>query len=246
MRIAILEDDIDQLAELIRVLEADLLADDVPIVCEGFRDGEALQRALRYETFDILILDWNVPGLAGIELLQWVRAWQKDNPPVLMLSSRSSERDVVQALSCGASDYIVKPFRPLELRARILRMVPTRALVVYAPTEQFGRWELDHSTRSIRYHEATDGVAPEELDLTEREFRLALVLFRNIGRVISRAYLLEGAGFPTQEMPTRTLDSHIYRLRKKIQLDATRGMTLLTVYGHGYRLQAVHTKPASV
>ena len=187
---------------------------------------------------DLLVLDWNVPGLAGVELLRWLRTWQADQVPTLMLSSRASEHDVAEALNLGADDYIVKPFRPLELRARVQRLMARRLPVVPSDGERFGRWEFDRLTRSVLIHPAPGEDTPAERHaLTDREFSLALTLFQHMGGIVSRAHLLESAGYSSEELPSRTLDSHIYRLRSKLGLEAARGLSLRTVYGRGYRLE---------
>ncbi|WP_431513718.1 response regulator transcription factor [Variovorax sp. DAIF25] len=240
MRIAILEDDPDQLSHLVRTLEQLLTIGDTTVSCTALSDGLALQQVLRRESFDLLVLDWNVPGLAGVELLRWLRTWQADQVPTLMLSSRASEQDVVEALSLGADDYIVKPFRPLELRARVQRLMARRAPVESSPGERFGRWEFERLTHSVLIHPAPgEAAAPERHALSDREFSLALTLFQHLGGIVSRAHLLESAGYSSDELPSRTLDSHIYRLRNKLGLEAARGLSLRTVYGRGYRLEAL-------
>ena len=224
---------------LVDMLEHRLLIVEEPVSCTPFTSGEALREALRLESFDLLVLDWNVPGLEGLELLKWLRTWQRDLVPVLMLSSRTSEQDVVQALNFGADDYIVKPFRPLELRARVQRLMARRSPVAQSDQERFGRWEFDRLTQNVLIHPVPpDSAPPERHALTDREFKLVLVLFQHMGGVVSRAHLLESAGYSSEELPSRTLDSHIYRLRSKLGLEAERGLSLRTVYGRGYRLEA--------
>lgn len=245
MRIAILEDDPDQLSHLVRTLEQLLTVGETDVTCITFSNGSTLQQALRRESYDLLVLDWNVPGLAGVELLQWLRKWQTDKVPVLMLSSRASEQDVVQALNLGADDYIVKPFRPLELRARVQRLMTRRAPVASSDGERFGRWEFDRVSQSVLIQPAPgDEALPQRQALTDREFRLALTLFQHMGDTVSRAHLLESAGYSNEELPSRTLDSHIYRLRGKLSLDAESGLSLRTVYGRGYRLESTQQPQA--
>ncbi|MGJ7609076.1 response regulator transcription factor [Variovorax sp. LT1R20] len=244
MRIAILEDDPDQLSHLVGTLEQLLTVGETDVTCITFSNGSTLQQALRRESYDLLVLDWNVPGLAGVELLQWLRKWQTDKVPVLMLSSRASEQDVVQALNLGADDYIVKPFRPLELRARLQRLMARRAPVASPDRERFGRWEFDRVSQSVLIQPAPGDDAPAQRQtLTDREFRLALTLFQHMGDTVSRAHLLESAGYSNEELPSRTLDSHIYRLRSKLGLEAESGLSLRTVYGRGYRLEATQQPP---
>ncbi|MFJ2990737.1 response regulator transcription factor [Collimonas sp. NPDC087041] len=234
MRIAVLEDEPTQMEHLVYTLEHQLLLSEENVSCVTFERGEALRRALRRETFDLLILDWNVPDLDGANLLQWLRQQQQSDVPVIMLSSRSSQNDVAEALGFGADDYLVKPLRPLELIARIQRLLlRNRRPKAQQSIEHFGDWVFDRPSLSVRIERPND---TQRFDLTEREFRLALALFRKLGQSVSRAYLMESMG-NDGELSTRALDSQIYRLRAKLGLYATRGLRLQTIYGQGYRLE---------
>lgn len=237
-RIALLADDATQRAHLTQTL-VHQMRHDVTITCVAFEAGEALRRALRRETFDLLLLDWNVPELDGMELLQWLREQKEDRMPVLLLSSRASERDVVKALRAGADDYVVKPIRTLEICARVLRLLRPRASLAPAGQwEHFGPWVFDRSALTISVTpdvRAALGEPALRFILTDREFRLVLTLFRKAGSVVSRAYLLESAGYGSEA--SRLLDSHIYRLRSKLGLHLGSGVRLQTVYGQGYRLE---------
>jgi DNA-binding response OmpR family regulator len=155
-----------------------------------------------------------------------------------MLSSRSAERDVAGALGIGADDYVVKPFRTMELCARIRRLLTRQpSLTAAAEQERFGAWRFDQPNLCVHF-KAPDGTLTR-IPLTDREFRLALALFRHLGHAVSRAYLLEKLGVHGEEMPSRALDSHIYRLRSKLGLHSASGLRLQTVYGRGYRLERV-------
>ncbi|MDM0111523.1 response regulator transcription factor [Variovorax sp. J22R133] len=243
MRIAILEDDEAQAAFLAHTLEQRLTPGDSALSLVSFTNGTDLQRVLRNETFDLLVLDWTVPGLHGIELLGWLRVWQKNFVPVLMLSARGAEHEIAQALDLGADDYIVKPFRPNELRARIQRLLARQQPASTTDCERFGRWEFHRLTLQVLIHPEQAGDAPPERHtLTDREFRLALSLFRNKGRILSRAHLLESGDCRGKNLSSRALDSQIYRLRSKLGLHAERGLQLQTIYGHGYRLETAQTE----
>lgn len=235
MRIALLEDEPAQMSHFIHTIERQLRIGHEPVVCVPFECGEDLRRSLRRETFDLLVLDWNVPDLDGVELLRWLRSRPENWVPVIMLSSRSSECDVADALYAGADDYVVKPFRPLELVARMRRLLTWQQPTAAAQVERFGAWVFDRTSSVVRV-EVGGSEPAQQVTLTDSEFRLALALFRNMGRPVSRAYLLECTG-SNSEVPTRTLDTHIYRLRTKLGLHAARGLRLLTVYGLGYRLE---------
>lgn len=234
MRIAIVEDELSQQTLLVRTLEQQLERDGT-VHCQAFFDGVALQRVLRRESFDLVILDWSIPSMDGLELLRWLRVWKESSVPVLMISSKGAEEDVAEALNSGADDYIVKPFRPVELRARVLRLLKRRTVQSPAGPLNVGRWTLDPVGHQVLYREAPEA-EPERYTLTSREFSLTLLLFGRLGQTVSRAHLLETAGYEVEGFPSRTLDSHIYRLRKKLLLDARRGMFLRTVYGQGYQL----------
>jgi DNA-binding response OmpR family regulator len=234
MRIAVLEDEPAQLSLLVDILEHRLLIIDESVSCVPFASGEALRAALRTESFDLLVLDWNVPDLSGVDLLTWLRQQRGSSVPVVMLSARHSERDVVRALGTGADDYMVKPFRPLELVARVERLLKSRPFGAAGVLEHFGNWVFDRLSSSVEIAEPAHRVP-----LSDSEFRMALALFRNMGRPVSRAHLLECAG-RDGETSNRALDSQIYRLRVKLGLHVAHGIQLHTVYGHGYRLEALH------
>ncbi|CAB3764749.1 hypothetical protein GQ57_17650 [Burkholderia sp. MSh2] len=237
MRIAILEDEPTQMEYLVHALEQQLASCSPPLTCVRFGMGETLRRALRSDTFDLLVLDWNVPDLDGLDLLQWVRKFRESSVPIIMLSSRGSECDVVQALAAGANDYLVKPLRPLELAARIRNQLhQLQPQAQQRPVERFGHWEFDRTSSIARLTHASN---VSDIELTEREFRLALALFGNLGQTVSRSYLMERMGI-NGESPSRSLDSQIYRLRTKLGLRPVHGVRLQTIYGQGYRLEAVN------
>jgi DNA-binding response OmpR family regulator len=158
-----------------------------------------------------------------------------------MLSSRTSERDVAAALGWGANDYLVKPFRPIELCARIRRLLK-QAQLTWDGQERFGHWAFDRTELTL----ATDfscETDQQRLRLTDREFRLAQTLFRSIGKVVSRAHLMESAGYDGDGI-SRLLDSHGYRLRTKLNQFAAGRLRLQTIYGQGYRLETYEDFPA--
>lgn len=226
MRIAILEDD----AALASYVEKSL--SDAGHVPDVFSDGRLLVRALHRETFDLLILDWNVPGMSGHEVLRWMSGNLEKSPPSLMLTSRSAEEDIVAGLQAGADDYVVKPVTQPILLARVEAI----ARRVYPPAvsgiETFGRYSFD--TRS-----GTAELAGEPISLTAKEFALALLLFRNVHRALSRAYLFETLWGRSADLATRTLDAHISNVRAKLNLRPANGYKLVPVYAYGYRLEAL-------
>jgi hypothetical protein len=226
VRIAILEDDV-ALAGLVEMTLA-----EGGHTCEVYGDGQLLTRALHRTTYDLLILDWNVPGLSGLGVIEWTRANLEVAPPSLMLTSRSAEEDIVAGLSAGADDYVIKPVAPNVLKARVnalaRRVYPTIAPAV----ETFGPYSFDTRGEIVQLSGETIGV-------TAKEFALALLLFRNLHRALSRAYIFEALWGRNPNLPTRTLDAHISNIRTKLNLRPDNGFKLVPIYAYGYRLEAL-------
>jgi DNA-binding response OmpR family regulator len=232
LRIASLEDDAAQAAWIREIVRAE------GHECVTFADGRRMLVTLRKVTFDLLVLDWHVPHVSGREVLAWVREHLDPRLPVMFLSRRDSEEDIVATLNAGADDYMAKPIRPRELGARITALL-RRA---YPETRQpedgrlaWGCFAFDTVTRIATRH----GL---EVRLTPKEFELALLLFRNEGRAVPREHMLVavwGKEFPPM---SRTVDTHISRVRTKLGLWERNGVRLLPVYTHGYRLELV-SKP---
>jgi DNA-binding response OmpR family regulator len=231
MRIALLEDEALQMELLVATIEAHLMVGADVVNCARFVDGERLRTELRTDSYDLLILDWNVAGFDGLDLLRWLRNFKRSTVPVVMLSARGSEADVVAAFRAGANDYIVKPFRPAELTARIKRFAQPRASS-NGWVESIDGWTFFHESAVVEFGE---GASAQHFALSEREFSLAITLFRNLGRVVSRTHLLEAANQDSRTTSGRILDNQIFKLRVKLAL-AANGVVLQSVYGQGYRL----------
>lgn len=234
MRIALLEDDKDLAAVLVRWME------EAGHQCHAFHDGKALQRVASRESFDVFVLDWQVPELSGPELLAWLRADQNVRSPVLFATARDSEEDIVAALKAGADDYMVKPIRRLELLARVAAL--HRRATPSAPEALLHAGPLMLDVR--RRVASVDGVTVE---LTDKEFDVAVFLLRNLGSLLSRGHISESVWGRSADVPTRTVDTHMSRLRKKLQLSPESGFRLTSVYNFGYRLDRVNSEspPAS-
>ncbi|MCZ2497731.1 response regulator [Xylophilus sp. Kf1] len=233
MRVALLNHDMESMSDMVRLLQTIPLKEHT-LACETYNSGERLRRVLRYDTFDLLILAWEMPDLPGIDLLAWLRAFQKSDTPVMLLSSAGGPGDVVRAFETGADDYASLPLQPLEFCARVSRLLLRSRSHSQGGTVVFGNWTFDRRKTSATI---AAGDTLHEVALTEREFKLALALFEHLGSALSRAHLLEYSGVSPHESTSRALDSHIYRLRGKLLLEGTHGMRLMTVYGYGYRLE---------
>ncbi|HET6523566.1 response regulator transcription factor [Sphingopyxis sp.] len=226
MRIAILEDDLAQAGYVKKFLL------EAGHGCDHFADGQDLIRALRRETFDLLVLDWNVPGASGLDVLQWMKINLETPPAALMLTSRSTEEDIVEGLLAGADDYVVKPVSAPVLLARVDAIARRAHPHSVSGTETFGRYRFDTRGEQLEI----DG---EPVNLTAKEFALALLLFRNTHRALSRAYIFESLWGRSPDLPTRTLDVHISNVRTKLNLRPSNGYKLVPVYAYGYRLEAL-------
>lgn len=227
MRIAVLDDDPSQTELVCKILSA------AGHVCHPFANGRDILHQLRRESYDMLILDWQVPDVSGPEVTRWAREKLPPNLPILFMTSRSGEDDIVEGLAVGADDYMIKPIRRNELVARVQALL-RRAYPSQNATEQiqFGRYVFE-----IRSGQLTFGGVPVEL--TQKEFNLALLFFRNLGRPLSRAYILEAVWSRNIEIPSRTMDTHVSRVRSKLELRPENGFRLAPVYSYGYRLEQV-------
>ncbi|NUT74173.1 response regulator transcription factor [Pseudomonas sp. C1C7] len=234
MRIAVLDDEPAELRRVEQTLHQMTEPGEDAWALHSFERGEDLLRQLRRETYDLLILDWQLPDLSGIALLQWTREHMDAPPAAIMLTSRDTESDIVQALNAGADDYVSKPFRPNELKARVTAVLRRRSQQRTAANEvlSFNDLVFDDADLTIKR-------AGKPIVLTEREYRLARCLFTNLGRPLSREYLYQRFWTHEEMDSSRPLDTHIYRLRNKLGLTADRGWQLLTIYGYGYRLESV-------
>jgi len=228
MRIAVLDNDPSQSDLVCQVLTSS------GHVCHPFQNGKEILNQLRRESYDMLILDWQVPDLSGPEVLHWVRDKLPPAIPVMFLTSRSGEDDIVAGLAAGADDYMIKPIRRGELVARVQALL-RRAYPIQNASEQilFGAYVFE--TRSARLT-----LAGVPIEITQKEFDLALLFFRNLGRPLSRAYILEAVWSRDIDVPSRTMDTHVSRVRTKLQLRPENGFRLAPVYSYGYRLEQLN------
>jgi len=234
MCVAIVEDDPSDAAQVTRWLR---LAGHH---CRHFDRGRELMRAFDQVSLDAVILDWNLPDMSGMDMLRQIRGSDRASLPVLFVSRRRTEFDVVSALRHGADDYMVKPLGGAELLARLDAILRRGRHRVEAPaTIEIGSYRIDCPGRSL----VRDG---RPIELTAKDFELAVLFLRNVGRVLSRGHILDTVWGSRALIASRTLDTHVSRLRKKLELMPDKGWRLAAAYGRGYRLDQLSRVPAIV
>ena len=226
MRIVILEDDQDQADLLTAWLEEE--GHQVTV----YGDGTKFVRGYSIDSYDLVMLDWIVPSMNGLDVLRHLRDQLDPVVPVVFITQRDAEEDIVSALKHGADDYMTKPVRHKETMARvnaIARRVGYGEANV-AETYSLAPYDIDTKQRSVSYN-------GDIVEMTQKEYELTLFLFKNMGRVISRGHLLEMVWGTSSQVHTRTIDTHISRLRTKLNIDNEPDWKLTSVYRHGYRLE---------
>lgn len=227
--ILVVEDEAD-IAELIRIHLVDL---DFEVTVAN--DGVTGMQLALAGVWDLIVLDLRLPGADGLEICRRVRANARFTP-ILMLTSKSSELDRVLGLELGADDYVTKPFSVLELMARvkaIMRRVASLSEKAGDDDEpvRIGELEIDAAARRAM-------VGGKPVDLTAKEFDLLLHFARHPGRVYRRSELLDSVWGYGHDGYEHTVNSHINRLRSKIETDSANPEYIVTVWGVGYKLHA--------
>lgn len=223
-----------------------LVVDDEPTIAEvvaryleraGYRtqvaaDGvQAIEAAATHRP-DLVVLDLMLPGLDGLEVMRRLRDQDRDRIAIILLTAKGEEADRVIGLRLGADDYVVKPFSPAELVARVDAVLRR----VFVSPEQAAPLELSDLTIDPGARRAF--VRGEEVQLTQREFELLLFLARHPGQVFSRDQLMDAVWQYSFYTDTSTVTVHIRRLRAKIEPDPSEPRHIQTVWGVGYRFQS--------
>jgi two-component system, OmpR family, response regulator RegX3 len=222
LHIALVEDDIDQ-SDVVK-----LWLETAHHQVDTYETGRAFMEAVAKKSYDLLLVDWVLPDYDGGQVIAWIRETVGWATPIIVTTVRDTEADIVAGLRAGADDYLVKPLKSLELIARI-ETVGRRVKARRLPVVHAGAYEIDTERRSIR-------IEGKPVELTQKELDLAYYLFSNPGKLFSRNHLLDKIWGINAVIDTRTVDTHVSRLRRKLKLNAELGWHLQPVYGYGYRL----------
>jgi two-component system, OmpR family, phosphate regulon response regulator PhoB len=194
--------------------------------------GEDALAVLAHQSFDLVLLDIMLPGIDGLETCRQIRQDKKlEHIPIIMLTAKGEEIDKVVGFELGADDYVVKPFSPRELILRIKAILKRGKPV----EDEIEILSVDNIVVDISRHEVR--IDKEQVGLTQIEFKLLVTLMKRSGRVQSRDKLLEDVWDIASDVTTRTIDTHIKRLREKM---GQKGKLIETVRGIGYKFSEVN------
>jgi DNA-binding response OmpR family regulator len=221
-RILIVEDE----ADIALGLELDLRDEGHHV--EVATDGDAGARRAKEPGWDLLVLDVMLPGKDGLEICREVRR-ARLRTPVLMLTARAQEADKVMGLDMGADDYVTKPFSPRELRARV-RALLRRASEPEEPVQRIGTCEVDFARAELRRN-------GERWDLTALELKMLQCFVRQPGRVISREQVIDEVWGHDVHVTDRVVDTHVVKLRRRIEPEPATPRHIVSVRGLGYRFE---------
>jgi len=209
---------------------------DIGISVDVFYDGVSAWQTIQQNDYDLIILDIMLPGMDGLEICKKIRSNNKTYIPVLMLTSRASEMDRVLGLELGADDYLTKPFSLMEMVARVKALIRRHDAMSPAVSNieelLFSGLSINTQTREVlKEHQA--------LELTAKEFDLLVYFARHPGQVFDRTQLLDKVWGYGHEGYEHTVNSHINRLRSKLETDPRSPKFIKTVWGVGYQFIAL-------
>lgn len=224
MHIAIVDDDPDIAALMMLWLEEE------GHECTHFASGQEFIKIIRTSNFDIVLLDWIMPDFDGEQTLNWIKNHEDIDIPVIFVTQRTTEDDVAKILTLGADDYITKPVRHKEMIARVNAVARRANPHLDDEVIEIKPYRIDSTSREVKI----DG---KKVKLTEKEFKLVQFLFKNVGRLLSRDHILSAVWGYDLGLNTRTVDTHMSRIRKKLDIIPEKGWRLSSIYHQGYRLE---------
>jgi len=225
LKVAILEDEPEQS----QLIESWLLPENYH--CQIYPTGQSLLNDLGTKSFDLLLIDWELPDINGPEVMNTVRNEMKIDTPIIFITSRDSEQDIVKALNSGADDYLVKPVRQFEFLARV------KANTKRTQNTSSDSAQSNHSPYSFNPANQQVFIHENIVELSSKEFELAFYIFQNKGKLLERKDILSAVWQQEADLNTRTVDTHMSVIRKKLVINPENGWRLKSIYGHGYRLE---------
>ena len=222
-----------------------LVVDDEKLLVKGIKfnlenEGYTVDACYDGETavnmakngYDLIILDLMMPVKDGLQACQEIRSFS--TVPIIMLTARSQDSDLLMGFESGADDYVTKPFKILELKARVRALLRRASITAPAESEDKDSLQRAHITLDTKLHSVRKG--SEIIELTLKEYDLIEFLLKNPGRVYSRESLLDLVWGYSYQGDTRTVDVHIRRLREKLEIDPAHPEIIMTKWGVGYYL----------
>jgi len=208
---------------------------DIGMLVDVYHDGIEGWNRIKEKQYDLIILDIMLPGMDGMEICKQIRQQNNNYTPILMLTSRSSEVDRVLGLESGADDYLTKPFSLMEMVARVKALIRRQDAMQEVKTNnellQFNSLSINTQTREVLKNK-------QALELTAKEFDLLLYFARHPGQVFNRMQLLDKVWGYGHEGYEHTVNSHINRLRGKLETEPHTPKFIKTVWGVGYQFIA--------
>ena len=220
-RILIVEDEPD----IALALQLDLTNEGYAV--EVVSDGATATARAAESSWDLILLDVMLPSVDGLEICRRLRLGRV-RTPILMLTARAQEADKILGLDSGADDYVTKPFSPRELRARIRALM--RRTAPEEPLQRLGDLEIDFARAQVRSGSAS-------MDLTPIELKLLQLFMRNPGRIVSRERVIDDVWGRDVFVTDRVVDTHVLKLRRKVEADPGRPRHIVSVRGLGYRFE---------
>lgn len=225
MKIALLEDD-PIFAEMVTEW-----LEDAGYEVTHFENGLDFIRNYVNDSYDLCVFDWMLADMQGPDVMASIKLRAKKIPPIIFLTGRSEEQDIVRVIESGADDYVVKPSTLSILLARI------RAVLRRAGGQQHRQTIFKFADIEFDTRQRTVTLQGEEVKLTDKEFDLAYYFLRNEGALLSRAHLMHVVWGASSELETRKVDVHVSHLRTKLKLTPEFGWKLTSIYQQGYRLE---------
>jgi two-component system alkaline phosphatase synthesis response regulator PhoP len=222
-RVLIVDDD----AKIVELVKLYLNRDGYGVITAY--DGTTALKLARESHPDLIVLDIMLPGIDGLEICRILR--QESSVPIVLLTARTTEQDRILGLDMGADDYIIKPFSPKELAARVRAVFRRTA----ADAQDMGPQELKFGSLSVNFMKHEASLDNKFINLTPVEFKLLGVMIREPNRVFSRGQLIEKVLGYDFDGFDRTIDVHILNLRRKLEPDSSHPSLIKTVYGSGYK-----------